>query len=52
MPDLELEQAVARAVNEGIVKLVLSAPTRGSTLRRMTAQRLGESWQAETLTAT
>lgn len=52
MPDLELEQAVARAVNEGTVKLVLSAPTRGSTLRRMTAQRLGESWQAETLTAT
>lgn len=28
MPDLELEQAVARAVNEGTVKLVLSAPRR------------------------
>ena len=52
MPDLELEKAVSRAVNEGTVKLVLSAPTRESTLRRVTVQRLGETWQAETLTAT
>ena len=40
MPDLELEKAVSRAVNEGTVKLVLSAPTRESALRRVTVQRL------------
>ena len=43
MPDLELEKAVSRAVNEGTVKLVLSAPTRESALRRVTVQRLGET---------
>ena len=52
MLDLELEKAVSRAVHEGTVKLVLSAPTRESALRRVTVQRLGEIWQAETLTAT
>ena len=52
MLDLELEKAVSRAVHEGTVKLVLSAPTRESALRRVTVQRLGETWQAETLTAT
>ena len=52
MPELELGQAIAQAVGNAATKLVLSAPVKGGDVRRVTIERRGEVYQAETLTKT
>lgn len=52
MPELELGQAIAQAVGNAAAKLVLSAPVKGGDVRRVTIERRGEVYQAETLTKT